>query len=55
MKSLLGEKQLNGKTPEKQNMAVCNDVLLLNKAANGVWDRVTDGNFPAAGITVTIP
>ena len=54
MKSLLGEKQLNGKTPEKQNMAVY-DVLLLNKAANGVWDRVTDGNFPAAGITVTIP
>lgn len=54
MKSLLGEKQLNGKTPEKQNMAVY-DVLLLNKAANGVWDRVTDENFPAAGVTVTIP
>ena len=54
MKSLLGEKQLNGKTPEKQNMAVY-DVLLLNKAANGVWDRVTDENFPATGVTVTIP
>lgn len=54
MNSLLDEKQLNGKTPEKQNMAVY-DVLLLNKAANGVWDRVTDENFPAAGVTVTIP